>query len=501
MMPAIRSSQSTTRHQSNGVKETDTLEVMKLHQLRLWLMAVASLSLFSCGGDGDSDDESPASPSLILRQQSIAEGAEVDARTTTILTLTYNNTVSISPTADIKLNGAQLKATSNAITTMAVDIALALNEGTDYTLTVAQGAFVSTTDAKAVSPAFTLRFKTQAKNVPVNPDISATPVIATTEAAKKLYSYLVEQYGRKTISNVMANVNWNNEEADRIGKAVGKYPAMNCYDFIHICFSPANWIDYTKITPVQDWVNAGGIVSLMWHFNVPKAEGSNDVTCSPTETTFKTANVFADGTWENKWFYEQMDKVVATMLKLQDAGIAATWRPFHEAAGNATYKQQASWTKSWFWWGYNGAGTYKRLWTTMFDYFKQKGVKNLIWVWTTQNYNGDSSKYNQDTDWYPGDAYVDIVARDLYGYTATQNMQEFTEIQATYPTKMVILGECGKDVDSNRSSATPADFWSAGAKWGQFMVWYGANMEDNSWWKKALEDANVITRDQVPSLK
>ena len=174
-------------------------------------MAVASLSLFSCGGDGDSDDESPASPSLILRQQSIAEGAEVDARTTTILTLTYNNTVSISPTADIKLNGAQLKATSNAITTMAVDIALALNEGTDYTLTVSQGAFVSTTDAKAVSPAFTLRFKTQAKNVPVNPDISATPVIATTEAAKKLYSYLVEQYGRKTISNVMANVNWNNE--------------------------------------------------------------------------------------------------------------------------------------------------------------------------------------------------------------------------------------------------------------------------------------------------
>ena len=147
---------------------------------------------------------------------------------------------------------------------------------------------------------------------------------------------------------------------------------------------------------------------------------------------------------------------------------------------------------------FNGAGTYKRLWTTMFDYFKQKGVKNLIWVWTTQNYNGDSSKYNQDTDWYPGDAYVDIVARDLYGYTAAQNKQEFTE---TYPTKMVILGECGKDVDSNRSSATPADFWSAGAKWGQFMVWYGANMEDNSWWKKALEDANVITRGQVPSLK
>lgn len=332
-------------------------------------------------------------------------------------------------------------------------------------------------------------------------EIPQTPVTASTDAAKTLYSYFLEQYGKKTISSVMADVNWNNNCAEKVKNLTGKYPAMNCYDFIHICFSPANWIDYTNIKPVQDWHEAGGIVQLMWHFNVPKKEGDSDVTCTPSETTFNASNALKSGTWENKWFYEQMDKVVATMLKLQEAGIAATWRPFHEAAGNATYKQQASWTKSWFWWGYDGADTYKRLWTTMFDYFKQKGVNNLIWVWTTQNYNGDSSKYNQDTNWYPGDAYVDIVARDLYGYSAAQNKQEFTEIQATYPNKMVILGECGKDADSNTSSATPADFWSAGAKWGQFMVWYGANMEDNTWWKKALEDANVITRDQVPNLK
>ena len=334
-------------------------------------------------------------------------------------------------------------------------------------------------------------------------DIPSTPVTASTDAAKNLYAYFLDQYGKKTISSVMANVNWNNSCAEKVYKLTGKYPAMNCYDFIHICFSPANWIDYTDITPAKEWHDAGGIVQLMWHFNVPKSQGATDVTCTPSETTFKASNALVSGTWENKWFYEQMDKVIATILKLQDAGIAATWRPFHEAAGNACAKQQADWTKAWFWWGYDGADTYKKLWKAMYDYFKQKGVNNLIWVWTTQNYNGDSSKYNQDTDWYPGDEYVDIVGRDLYGYNATQNLQEFNEIKATYPNKMVVLSECGKDGGSNTELGTMTDIWNAGAKWGHFMVWYQGGqgstdtMCSDDWWKEAMSSANVITRDKV----
>ena len=244
----------------------------------------------------------------------------------------------------------------------------------------------------------------------------------------------------------------------------------------------------------------------MWHFNVPIYKGCSKVTCSPDKTTFKAANALVSGTWENKWFYEQMDKVIAVILKLQDAGIAATWRPFHEAAGNTTHNP--SWG-AWFWWGDDGADTFKKLWRTMFDYFKQKGVKNLIWIWTTQNYNGDSSQYNQDSNWYPGDEYVDIVGRDLYGYTAQQNLQEFTEIQATYPTKMVALSECGYGTNDNQRTdfANISDCWNTGAHWNHFMVWYqggqgstGTMMTDG-WWRDAMQDANVITRDQLPSLK
>ena len=467
------------------------------------MLLPAVFTFSSCSG-GDDPDEPTPSVTVILRGQTIAEGAEVDAETTTVLTLTYNTTVKVVSSTGITLNGTAVAARSNSQTTMAVDIPLSLVAGTNYTVKVPKGAIVSTNDASASAPELTLNFKTKKATV-IPPAEGREPVFATTEPAKKLLAYMWSQYGSKTISSVMAEVNWNHRLADYVKGVTGKYPAMNCYDFIQIYVPQNNWINYSDITPVKEWFDAGGIVQLMWHFNVPLTSSTvpgsdgSGVTCTPSQTTFKASNALVSGTWENAWFYGQMDKVIDVLLKLQDAGIAAMWRPFHEGAGNACAKQQASWTKAWFWWGYDGADTYKKLWVAMFDYFKQKGVKNLIWVWTTQNYNGDSSKYNQDTDWYPGNEYVDMIARDLYGYNAAQNKQEFDEIQATYSGKMVILGECG--ADGNTSFANISDIWGAGAKWGSFMVWYGSNFCSDAWWKNAMSNAYVITRDQLPDLK
>ncbi len=329
---------------------------------------------------------------------------------------------------------------------------------------------------------------------------------SATEKTKRLYKYLQLNYGSKMISSVIANINWNHKEADKIYTATGKYPAINGYDFIHIYVpnqGSNGWINYNDLTPVTEWTDAGGLVSLMWHFNVPTSEGvtigtdGSGVTCTPTETTFKAQNVFTDGSWENKWFYQEMDKVTAILCKLQDAGVVAIWRPFHEAAGNAELKSGASWGKSWFWWGYDGAETYKKLWQAMFDYFQSKGVHNLIWVWTTQNYNGDANTYNNDEAWYPGDKYVDIIGRDLYGYNAAQQAQEFSEIQARYPGKLVALAECGINANNNTATAGIDEAWNAGAKWSWFMPWYGSSMPADNWWKAAMSSKNVITRDQV----
>jgi len=147
----------------------------------------------------------------------------------------------------------------------------------------------------------------------------------------------------------------------------------------------------------------------------------------------------------------------------------------------------------------------------MYSYFQQKGIHNLIWVWVTQNYNGDSSQYGIDSAFYPGDNYVDIIGRDLYGDTADQCYTEYSQISTLYPNKMVTLAECGNSVTNNTTiAATQAnisDQWLKGCRWLYFMPWYDYNycqgtsttnyMCSDSFWKDAMSRSYVIDRSQV----
>ena len=482
----------------------------KLYSLVLSITMLIGVvaGMTACGGDDENEDPVEPKITISLRSCSISEGTEYNATDLKEVILSYNNVVTVSPSANITLNGTKCTAKSGSTTAMDVVINLpALEDGTSYKLDIPAGSIVSKTDPTVSAPALQVNFTTKAKAL-VN--IPTQPTTASTEAAKKLYTFFRNNYGKKVVSSVMADVNWNTRIAEKVKTLTGKYPAMNCFDFIHVYVpnqGSNGWIDYTDIKPVREWAEAGGIVQLMWHFNVPLSETTEvktngaGVTCTPSETTFKAANALKEGTWENKWFYQEMDKVIDVVLKLQDAGIAATWRPFHEAAGNATLRSGEPWGKAWFWWGYDGAGTFKQLWTAMYDYFHQKGVNNLIWIWTTQNYNGSSTTYAQDTDWYPGDRYCDMVARDLYGCNADVNAQEFDEIQARYPTKMVVLGECGKS--GANEPGLIGDCWAKGARWGHFMVWYQSgqgstdSMCGDAWWKDAMQSDVVLTRDEV----
>jgi mannan endo-1,4-beta-mannosidase len=69
------------------------------------------------------------------------------------------------------------------------------------------------------------------------------------------------------------------------------------------------------------------------------------------------------------------------------------------------------------------------------------------------------------------------------------------------------LSECGRDGNTNTEQAVMGDSWKAGAKWSHFIVWYQREqgstdtMCSDEWWKSTMSDENVITRDQLPSLK
>ncbi|MBR6842045.1 MAG: hypothetical protein IKM77_07090, partial [Prevotella sp.] len=333
------------------------------------------------------------------------------------------------------------------------------------------------------------------------PEISNTDA---SEETKKLFNVLKDLYGKKIISGVVANVDWNTKEAENVYNWTGKWPALNVYDFINLHASKdvnsEGWLDYSDITTAKNWWKEGGIVGAMWHWQV-KANNGTDYTCTPgtaaNETSFDASKVYVDGTDENTLAKQQLDQLCGYLKKMQDAGIPVVWRPLHEGSGNV--EQYAGGT-AWFWWGAKGADVYKQLWQWMYNYMvKTKGLNNLIWVWTSQT---------KDNNWYPGDAYVDIIGRDNYGATAATLATEYEALKDTYPNKMITLSECGNS--ETAEMAKLSSIWDAGSRWSWFMTWYdGAYNDgtssthkhaDKTWWDDAMAKDYVVTRDQMKEL-
>lgn len=208
-------------------------------------------------------------------------------------------------------------------------------------------------------------------------------------------------------------------------------------------------------------------------------------TVRPNETTFKPSNCLVEGTWENEVWTADLAKVTGYLKDMQELGIPVLWRPFHEAKGN--YDVYEAGTGAWFWWGAEGPEVFKKLWYAMFYYMQDQGVNNLIWVWT-------DIPTAIDTNWYPGDDFVDIVGVDIYSLTDGAEVASIMkQLQYTYPTKMVTLSECG-------GVAEIKDQFEAGATWSWFMPWYegdGTNYAPQEWWQNAMNCEYVITRDML----
>jgi len=141
-------------------------------KLLLILSAIALPLIWACGDDESEDTPTP-SVTVSLRSCSITEGTEYKASELTEVTLSYNTTVTVSPSANITLNGTKCTAKSSPTTSMDVIITLpTLEEGKSYKLTIPAGAIVSKTDNTASAPAYTVNFTTKAAPQPV--DNSAT---------------------------------------------------------------------------------------------------------------------------------------------------------------------------------------------------------------------------------------------------------------------------------------------------------------------------------------
>ena len=556
--------------------------------------AFVDSSFYFCLCDTDVDHDIPAVDAPVLVSTTPESGAAKVKTGEITIEVKYDKNIFFATDnlSEIKFTGGELISAdvlgASNILTVKVNVP---GRETACSLSIPEG--IVTGPNQMPAPAVSVQFSTVA--------LDKALVAASSAKAVKLYNYLLDNFETKTLSAMMANVAWNTEMSEKVYGWTGKYPAINCFDYVHLpaCVAGADWINYGDITPVKDWSDKGGIVAAMWHWNVPKkavgeasstqiwegetvmpgdwsgnvqmtddaakavfadaqvgqvirvavkdvaagAQGSfknsgwseiasgtdyfdisGDYTLVITEdvlkslqeggliigghdytavavylenngtaldpnkdyafykadTEFDATNATVEGTWENKVFTEDLKNAAAYLKLLRDADIPVLWRPFHEAAGG------------WFWWG-KDAASFKSLWIAMFNYFKTEGLDNLIWVWTTEG---------NDADWYPGDQYVDIVGRDVYNKETADCVSEYTSIAENYGNKIVSLSECG-------TVGLISEQWASGARWSWFMPWYDGTNEDGSpvvhadeaWWKDAMSQEFVVSREELPSME
>ncbi len=463
--------------------------------IKFILAAISIVALVACQKEEESGDRSQAKPPVLL--SSVPEnGAEGITGTSVELKLEFDVNV-MCPTSERNRITVDNEAAIYSIDAYMKEIVLTvsgLDAGKTYTVDFPEGTVIGYNDNPVRQ--FSIKFSTRSSE-PDRPQeideylVTPDPI----PNASRLYEYLRSIYGEKTLSGSMAKVSWNIDEAEWVKKWTGSYPAIAVFDYIHLDYSPADWIDYGNIATVKEWFDKGGIVSAGWHWNVPVSKGSQELSTS-ADVDFSAAEAVKEGTWENSVIKEDLEKIAEYLLLLQAENIPVIWRPMHEAAGN-TYTEYHS--GAWFWWGKDGAEAYVSLWRYVFDYFSRKGLRNLIWVWTTQT----SSEMDSDYDFYPGDSYVDIVGKDIYNVNDAADISAmFKTVTRKSPTKMVTLSECGNVSEIGKQ-------WNEEARWLYFMPWYDYDNDFSenfahdhagiAWWKEAFDSPEVITLDELPS--
>lgn len=322
-----------------------------------------------------------------------------------------------------------------------------------------------------------------------------------TPSAIKLYNFLVNNFGKKTISGVMTgNMDaytigdaTQHEDVQAVYKAGGKYPALIGADLMNATGANKDegWFQqYTEkaIDIAKTTWKKGGIPAFTWHWRPGDevefyVKGAHD---TYTEFDFSEAFIKGSTTWDTtsaayKAIVGDIDHVSQIFLDLQKEGVAAIFRPLHESGGN------------WFWWSINTGKQFVALYQLLYERMVFKnGVNNLIWDFNPQ----DASKLS----WTPGETYYDVLSVDIYNKANDHqsNSAAFIDFANKGGTnKIIALSENGPipDVDN---------MYAENAPWSWWMPWYESwsagyvSQTAESVWQKNLADERIITLDEMP---
>jgi len=313
-------------------------------------------------------------------------------------------------------------------------------------------------------------------------DTPVTP--GASREAQSLLTFFADSYGKKIISGQedgwQRRSNGLSQELDYITNTTGKLPALLAMDVSgYTDKSPRRDTNHLLAKRAAEWFDErGGILEFCWHWRAPM----NEPAFYTKETTFDISRAVTEGTPEYDAVLRDLDLIADELEVLRDAHVPVLWRPLHEANGR------------WFWWGAGGPEPFKKLWRIMFENFTVKHhLNNLIWVFSP-------GAETDLADWYPGDAYVDIIGTDHYPMDGNHGAAKdvFDELtKMTCEKKLIGLGENGPIPD-------PKLLVREKAGWLFFTTWTGSILFEKTTPEQLRDYYNnpyVLNLGDLPDLK
>ena len=210
---------------------------------------------------------------MVVRSVSIEDG--VTTRPIDAVTVDYNNLIGLNESKPATVNGATVNAYVNPENHMQLVVPVNCDWNNTYNVVIPDGFVFRSDDPSVTNEGLSLSFNTNLGLNPQSVEKNLTNSNATAEA-KALYQELLDNYGKVMYSGAMGGVGWETGYTDYIRDNNGGagYPKIVGFDYLHLAYSPSNWIDYGDITPVKSVWDAGSIPAITWHWNVPEINGN-----------------------------------------------------------------------------------------------------------------------------------------------------------------------------------------------------------------------------------
>ncbi len=221
----------------------------------------------------------------------------------------------------------------------------------------------------------------------------------------------------------------------------GDHPGIHGVDFLYMMDRP--WEQDFHIAAAKRAYASGAVVTVDYHWAGKYGKSYSAQVDDNKILDYVVRN--DDSRGDVTWFYASLDRILE--LINEDIQVPMVFRPFHEMDGN------------WFWWGrqmQGGAATYRRAYQLLVEYLSAR-TDYLLFCWSPDVALPDFEPF------YPGDAYVDVVGRDIYSVGSAGRglvkLEEMVDFAAAHG-KVAAFTETGYTAGGQSFESGDPDWWT-----------------------------------------